>query len=445
MESWKHQVRQMPNNTESLRLRRMYNERLSKIKANEASIEETVEFFMGLDPSLRAGAESTTKELVKDLNDVVTNIATLSKKLLTVSKYFDEPPSKADKKHFRKDLKKASKEVKVLAESLVDASQNETVKALFTNPKETIGVIHKIKQFWKESVASEEKPASTGWGMEATMDYLTSFKSWKYLTFLRKLWGWASKHVSFSKRMVVALAVALMCGVGGIFTGGIVTYVCSAYLFVGKWALGAKAIVWIGRKGNKILDRRLYGAYSLPLQIFQTAFSNYELDDSKSNVFLQQIHGHRTLSKLTYLFRRFILSEFAETKGDRKNLVEKAFVRKFTKSANKYFNYLKKQYEKGERNRNLLDGYFLDASLYDYTNQALFYEENDKEILTMREEDIKKVLEELRQGLITEEEAKKKIEKLNKEKHKKNKSLSRAKNEEERLEIIKNRMANNAQ
>jgi hypothetical protein len=441
MESWKHQVRQMPRNTESLRLRRMYNERLSKIKANEASIEETVEFFMGLDPALRAGAENTTKELVKDLNDVVTNIATLSEKLLTVSKYFDKSPSKADKKHFRKDLKKASKEVKVLAESLVEASRNETVKALFTNPKETIGLIQKVKQFWKESVASEEKPASTGWGMEATMDYFTSFKSWKYLTFLRKLWGWASKHVSFSKRMVVALAVALMCGVGGIFTGGIVTYVCSAYLFVGKWALGAKALVWIGRKGNKILDRRLYGAYSLPLQIFQTAFSNYELDDSKSNVFLQQIHGHRTLSKLTYLFRRFILSEFAKTKGDRKNLVEKAFVSKFTKSANKYFNYLKKQYEQGERNRNLLDGYFLDASLYDYTNQALFYEENDKEILTIREEKIQQIKSALQKGILSEKEAKDTIAKLNSEKHK----LSRAKNEEERLEIIKNRMANNAQ
>ena len=110
----------------------------------------------------------------------------------------------------------------------------------------------------------------------------------------------------------------------------------------------------------------------------------------------------------------------------------------------KYFNYLKKLYENDERNTGLLDGYFLDASLYDRTHQALFYEENDREILTIREQKIEQIKEQLRQGIITEEEAKKDIAKLNKEKHK-NKSLSRAKNEEERLEIIKRRMIHNAQ
>ena len=128
-------------------------------------------------------------------------------------------------------------------------------------------------------------------------------------------------------------------------------------------------------------------------------------------------------------------------KGERKRLVEKAFVRKFRKSANKYFNYLKKQYENGVRNQNLLDGYFLDASLYDRTHQALFYEENDREILTMREEKIKDIEKNLRRGKITKEEAERDIAELNKEKHK-NKSLNRIKNNKERLEIIKHRMQN---
>lgn len=400
MNGLKQKIRSLPKDDNTLVLRRNWNNKMKRIQNNEASYEEVVQMFLGLE----AGGNNISSVLEK----ITTQIEEFSKALDDVNQNLQG----MEKENFRLNLKQASTKSKKMIKTIVEVGENKEVIELISNPETTSQMFTTLKNLWNEIMGEEEsivEAENAGWWSKV-QSFASKSKnnSMKFFTFLKKAWKLVhKKYPKVSKRTMILCLALLLCGGITLMTGPIGAAACY-YLGYGAGAILGLKMVISGSKyaHSKILEKR-FGKKSILLQLFINSFDIYEKEKAYQEPWYQS--SIETLPHLLHLYRRYILSGFKnEMRGSKLN-----FDKIMNQQANRYFNYLRKKFDiiqiKGPGNfewlKKISRGY---DDIFDVDQGGILinWEGDDEELKELKEEESNHLLELLQDKILTIQDVK---------------------------------------